>query len=70
MPQSNIVKGIKVRRPTKISSLNAFNALSEKSYNSLTDKPSILVFDGLSKITVGITQPSDPSIGDLWVDAS
>jgi hypothetical protein len=24
--------------------------------------------DGLAKITVGITQPSTPSVGDLWID--
>lgn len=27
-------------------------------------------FDGLSKITVGTTQPSNPSVGDLWVDTN
>ena len=27
-------------------------------------------FSGLSKITVGTTQPSNPSVGDLWVDTN
>jgi len=27
-------------------------------------------FSGLSKITVGPTPPSSPSIGDLWVDTN
>lgn len=28
------------------------------------------VFSGLTKITVGSTQPTSPSVGDLWVDTS
>jgi len=27
-------------------------------------------FQGLKKITVGITQPISPDIGDLWVDTN
>ena len=27
-------------------------------------------FNGLSKISVGISQPSSPSVGDLWIDAN
>lgn len=27
-------------------------------------------FSGLAKITVGITQPSSPSVGDLWIDTN
>ena len=26
--------------------------------------------DGVSKITVGVSAPSDPSVGDLWADLS
>ncbi len=26
--------------------------------------------DGVAKITVGTTQPVDPSVGDLWVDTN
>jgi len=29
-----------------------------------------VAFDGLTKITVGISQPDSPSVGDLWVDTS
>ena len=28
------------------------------------------IFDGLSKITVGLTAPESPSVGDLWVDTT
>ena len=27
-------------------------------------------FSGLTKISVGITQPTSPSTGDLWVDTN
>jgi hypothetical protein len=29
-----------------------------------------LQFTGLAKITVGTTQPSNPSVGDLWIDTN
>lgn len=35
-----------------------------------TTIPVSLSFSGLAKITVGITQPSTPSVGDLWVDTN
>ena len=28
------------------------------------------VFSGLSKITVGTSQPANPTTGDLWVDTN
>lgn len=53
--------------------------LSEKSYSSLTGRPTIPtttgdevipVVSGLAKITVGTVQPSTPTTGDLWVDTN
>ena len=32
--------------------------------------PKSLSFQGLSKITVSITPPLSPSVGDLWIDVS
>ena len=30
----------------------------------------LLQFSGLNKITVGTTQPTSPSVGDIWVDTN
>lgn len=29
-----------------------------------------LDYDGISKITVGTTQPTSPSVGNLWIDTN
>lgn len=39
-------------------------------YQSSSPGGGSLAFSGLSKITVGVAQPSSPSAGDLWVDTS
>jgi hypothetical protein len=36
----------------------------------ILNKPNILEFAGLAKITVSATEPSAPSSGDLWIDIS
>jgi hypothetical protein len=38
--------------------------------NALNNKLPASAFDGLAKITVGTTQPSTPSVNDLWVDTN
>jgi hypothetical protein len=36
----------------------------------LSGKMDVTAFSGLAKITVGITAPSTPSAGDLWIDTN
>lgn len=36
----------------------------------ILNKPTILVIDGLAKITVGTSTPVGPSVGDLWIDTN
>jgi hypothetical protein len=45
------------------------NDLTEKSYNSLSDKPT-LGTAAARNIHVGTTAPGSPSEGDLWVDTN
>lgn len=43
---------------------------SSSGDSQILNKPTILSISGLSKITVGATEPSNPSTGDLWVDTN
>lgn len=40
------------------------------TWEGITDKPDILAFSGLSKISVGIGTPVNPGVGDLWIDTN
>lgn len=56
-------------KPTIPTLVNAdWNASSGDA--QILNKPDILNFSGLAKITVGTTEPSNPSIGDIWIDSS
>ncbi len=44
--------------------------VSTATQSALDGKLDDAQFSGLAKITVSITQPSSPSLGDLWVDTN
>lgn len=39
-------------------------------WTGVQNKPAFLAFAGLTKITVGATEPTSPSVGDLWIDTN
>lgn len=55
---------------TKLSGIESGATVGANWNTNITNKPSILDFSGLAKITVGTSQPSNPSVGDLWIDAN
>ncbi len=67
--QSNILSEMSLSDSETINTFQLYLAYKADLVNGKIPSGQ-LPFDGLSKITVGTTEPTNPSVGDLWIDTN
>jgi hypothetical protein len=66
------LSGLEPKQSGKSLSTNDLTAELKTNYDTAYSHSQVshLQFTGLAKITVGTSQPSNPSVGDLWIDTN